>query len=194
MNWNLLVLVLLGACRRHTEAPERPRSVPAQAVWVGGSDGGVWVRCFPDGEIDRCVVYGDPGGAILLRGEFVVGGPREGSKQRRCGTSTSMEGQFVSKTARLSSDGDRASWVGQKSPFPLRPRSRARAHSPPGASAGSVRPRDAGKIEVPRAVAASPQARRVAALGFLVAEGRSVQRPSKASAAMPTDSLVVGWG
>ncbi len=36
------VLLVVGGCRRAAE-PERPSGVPAQAFWLGGADGGVFV-------------------------------------------------------------------------------------------------------------------------------------------------------
>lgn len=53
------------------DSPTRPRSVPAEALWAGGPDGGAWVDCTqsPTGSF-HCEVFADVTGALIERGEF----------------------------------------------------------------------------------------------------------------------------
>lgn len=42
--------------------PPRPDSVPIDAVWAGGLDGGGWVRCStPSSEFNICTIYDEEG-------------------------------------------------------------------------------------------------------------------------------------
>lgn len=55
--------------------PERPESVPPEAVWAGGFDGGVFIDCIEIKESDSCfdcVVYFDYSGDIWIRDTFCV--------------------------------------------------------------------------------------------------------------------------
>lgn len=50
-------LLVSGACDNE---PMRPRAVPADAFWVGGSDGGAWIGCRQTQRgpsTFRCVVF-----------------------------------------------------------------------------------------------------------------------------------------
>jgi hypothetical protein len=77
-NSNLLLITLLMgmvACRK-VEPPARPASVPAEAVWAGGADGGSWILCSVDAEnnVNRCTIYNDNSGEIELQGDFTLRG------------------------------------------------------------------------------------------------------------------------
>ena len=67
------LLCLAAACRFGTSTgePPRPAGVPQDAVWVGGPDGGVFVKLEKaDGEPGtvRAAIYADHTGAILYQG------------------------------------------------------------------------------------------------------------------------------
>jgi hypothetical protein len=68
------------ACRpAPVTAPARPPTVPADAVWAGGPDGGAWIRCEKRPADYLCAVYDDSIGAQWARGRFVLqGGPSTG--------------------------------------------------------------------------------------------------------------------
>lgn len=59
----LLVLVLAGlpACTPRSTTvsaePTRPETVPSEAVWRGGQDGGFWVRCVNEQSDFLCTNY-----------------------------------------------------------------------------------------------------------------------------------------
>jgi hypothetical protein len=54
----------------------RPNGVPANAVWVGGADGGAYVRCSIDRviNVDRCEVWNDSTGKLAEAGEYILRG------------------------------------------------------------------------------------------------------------------------
>lgn len=55
--------------------PPRPASVPTEAVWAGGADGGAWISCTqktPDSVYFACRIYHDPDGSIWAQGTFVL--------------------------------------------------------------------------------------------------------------------------
>lgn len=39
----LLLIVTVATCKNYSKEPERPASVPQEAFWLGGPDGGVFV-------------------------------------------------------------------------------------------------------------------------------------------------------
>jgi hypothetical protein len=62
-------------CSRLASAPPRPDGVPVSAVWVGGTDGGVFVVCdSPESGVDvyPCTVFNDGTGDVLMSGRFAV--------------------------------------------------------------------------------------------------------------------------
>ncbi len=64
-------LVILAACTYSVSEPRRPAQVPKQALWVGGSDGGVFVEVSETPQKDsgyRMTVYHSRTGQILYTG------------------------------------------------------------------------------------------------------------------------------
>lgn len=56
-------------------APERPTNVPAEAVWAGHRDGGVFIDCLDAPEYPSCfdcVIYFDYSGDIWMRDIFCL--------------------------------------------------------------------------------------------------------------------------
>lgn len=77
-----LAVVLLVACTSEVEPPERLATIPPEAVWVGGADGGAWILCREDGGRNFCTIYNDNSGEVWVRGYFVLEGSARGvSKQ-----------------------------------------------------------------------------------------------------------------
>ena len=76
----LLVSAFVGALgvaacgRRGTPPPPRPASVPVDAVWAGGLDGGAFISCLAVGReptnLFECVVFEDRSGHVVARGRF----------------------------------------------------------------------------------------------------------------------------
>ena len=67
----VLVLLTLGvACDRGVESPPRPANVPAEAYWLGGPDGGVFVKLArtSDSKAVAAEVYSEGTGESLYRG------------------------------------------------------------------------------------------------------------------------------
>lgn len=60
---------------------ERPTGVPSSAIWVGGSDGGVFIDCTVSrrGEPNHCTIYNDGTGDIDFSGKFVIRGINRGA-------------------------------------------------------------------------------------------------------------------
>ena len=54
--------------------PTRPNNVPQNVQWVGGYDGGYWIKCnevYTDGkQVFSCEVYSEKGDCILANGIF----------------------------------------------------------------------------------------------------------------------------
>lgn len=81
----ILVCALTAfACARPAEEPERPAGVPADAVWVAGADGGVFIRLEPSGRAEAASYTGavyHPHGEVWFEGTFrgmsTAGGPIE---------------------------------------------------------------------------------------------------------------------
>lgn len=63
----LLFATLSYSCTPEVVAPQRPISVPSEAVWAGGLDGGAWIRCSyePEENANWCTVWNDTNGEIL---------------------------------------------------------------------------------------------------------------------------------
>lgn len=74
----LLLAVLFGACDSGVHPPQRLASIPPEAVWVGGADGGAWIWCKKDGTRNFCTVYNEYTGEIWTSGHFVVKGKGRG--------------------------------------------------------------------------------------------------------------------
>jgi hypothetical protein len=71
--------VLLLGCDSHVEAPPRLSSIPSEAVWVGGVDGGAWIWCEEANALNFCTVYNESTGEVWRRGHFVVEGSDQGA-------------------------------------------------------------------------------------------------------------------
>lgn len=68
-------LILLLACHGEVQAPERPATVPADALWVGSSEGGAFLRLRASGLGEfQGEVYDDVTGKSLASGRFVLKG------------------------------------------------------------------------------------------------------------------------
>jgi hypothetical protein len=68
----------LVACTYQYEPPKRPGSVPAEAVWAGGADGGAWILCKEDRSKNLCSIYNESSGDLWVRGYFVLEGKTQG--------------------------------------------------------------------------------------------------------------------
>ncbi len=75
--------LLFGNCNNHCPDPDRPLSLPKNAVWKGGCDGGYWIsiegisriRIFNEytGELEMDANYfAEDNCKILLKPEFIV--------------------------------------------------------------------------------------------------------------------------
>ena len=80
----LLCMVLALSCHRRTgdsrsDGPRRPSAVPVDAVWLGGSKGGVFVACNQARQVDQseiyhCEFFNDWSGASVGSGDFRLDG------------------------------------------------------------------------------------------------------------------------
>ena len=54
------------------EPKTRPSRVPGDAMWVGGADGGAYVRCTSDSlrDVNRCSVWNDYTGDLIESGDY----------------------------------------------------------------------------------------------------------------------------
>jgi hypothetical protein len=54
------------------DVPARPSKVPSGAHWLGGVDGGVWIKCVPSSseKVIRCAVFQAEMGDILVEEDF----------------------------------------------------------------------------------------------------------------------------
>jgi hypothetical protein len=71
----IVVAVLCGSCGRQPEPPPRPAGVPDEALWVGGVDGGVFIRLegVPDNaSLYRAWIYADSSGEVLFEGPLAL--------------------------------------------------------------------------------------------------------------------------
>ncbi len=71
------LLILVGGC---TKSPRRPSTVPESAVWTDGA----FVECSIDetSRANRCTIYNDRSGAVLLAGLFVLSGAGREAQKR----------------------------------------------------------------------------------------------------------------
>lgn len=67
---------------------QRPVGVPLDAVWVGGADGGAYVRCAVDAarNVNHCEVWNDSTGNLSEHGDYQVRG------QARAATEQELKG------------------------------------------------------------------------------------------------------
>lgn len=71
----VLPVLLLIACHGEVQAPERPATVPPDAVWVGGAEAGAFLRIRPAGATEWQVeLFNDATGAPLESGRFLLKG------------------------------------------------------------------------------------------------------------------------
>jgi hypothetical protein len=81
-----LTAVLLSGAIAST--PARPATVPQQAVWAGGADGGSWILCDriskePWGPVFQCTIYDDYSGSVVARGGLYVVSKKQNGKFQR---------------------------------------------------------------------------------------------------------------
>jgi hypothetical protein len=78
--WNVMrnpaVAALAVAGCQKDGAPDRPKSVPPDAVWAGGADGGAWIHCAAvrQGKPGRffCKLFDDQAGKAWASGRFLL--------------------------------------------------------------------------------------------------------------------------
>jgi hypothetical protein len=70
-----LIWYVLGP-PRPTAPKYRPYGVPPDAVWVGGADGGAYVKCGIDRvvNVNRCEVWNESTGQLAEAGEYILRG------------------------------------------------------------------------------------------------------------------------
>jgi hypothetical protein len=72
----LAFLVLVASCNTGAQLrPEkRPGGVPLDATWVGGADGGAYVRCAFDktNNVDKCAVWNAYTGNLIESGDYLI--------------------------------------------------------------------------------------------------------------------------
>lgn len=72
------ISILLLACEKVEEtpaAPERPKSVPVESIWVGGLDGGVFLNLKVNENSSKNKYWGEvyySSGDLAYKGEFKV--------------------------------------------------------------------------------------------------------------------------
>jgi hypothetical protein len=70
----VVLLACLSACDRNAslKPKTRPLAVPSDAVWVGGADGGAYVRCAVDTvrNVNPCSVWNDYTGKLVESGDY----------------------------------------------------------------------------------------------------------------------------
>lgn len=66
----LCIAIIVAGCSA-SHSPKRPPTVPLEASWIGGVDGGVWVSCDrATANILKCRVFSEDGGGVLQAGEY----------------------------------------------------------------------------------------------------------------------------
>lgn len=72
-----LVVIGVVSCRP-IQPPERPASVPFNAIWAGGPDGGSWILCERDPDpirsTYRCSIFHDFTGELVASGLYEAKG------------------------------------------------------------------------------------------------------------------------
>lgn len=73
----MIGICFMTACATEPTVPPHPKSVPASAVWAGGTDGGAFIECSYDSEtrLNKCTAYNDHTGEIETTGTFKIAGP-----------------------------------------------------------------------------------------------------------------------
>jgi hypothetical protein len=70
----LILLLNLCGCQKSAslEPKSRPSGVPSDALWVGGADGGAYVRCTVDAvhNVNPCSIWNDYTGHLVESGEY----------------------------------------------------------------------------------------------------------------------------
>lgn len=71
--WLLFFIVLVSGCSNEKALHEKTEGVPADAVWVCGVDGGIWIDCVSkDNEKYDCEIYNDSTGELLAAGTYFL--------------------------------------------------------------------------------------------------------------------------
>ena len=73
----LIPFTLLAFTPVSDSTPERPQNVPESAIWVGGTDGGVFVKIEKNDTAYHGAVYAMETGAIWYEGMLIYSGGRE---------------------------------------------------------------------------------------------------------------------
>jgi hypothetical protein len=77
----IAMLAVMTACYAVTEEPPRPAAVPADAFWVGGPDGGVFMRLEPtasDAATYSGAIYNQFDGSVWYEGRLTLN-PADGA-------------------------------------------------------------------------------------------------------------------
>ena len=66
----------------------RPAGVPKDATWVGGADGGAYVRCSVDEarNVDQCAVWNDFTGDLIESGDYRIRGQARAATEQELRT------------------------------------------------------------------------------------------------------------
>jgi len=69
-----LAFMIIGApgCSQRPAERQRPKGIPAEAFFVGGNDGGVFLLCkdTPDKYVYHCTIFDDHQGTLLNENNF----------------------------------------------------------------------------------------------------------------------------
>jgi hypothetical protein len=57
-------MITICGCSIFSELPPRPENVPQDAVRVGGSKGQWWIKCWREGDANKCHVFNAKGETI----------------------------------------------------------------------------------------------------------------------------------
>ena len=75
------VALLCSSCSRAPSPPIRPANVPNDTFWVGGPEGGTFIRLQKHSDTPERVydawIYNDRSGGLWYSGRLVLSGPRE---------------------------------------------------------------------------------------------------------------------
>jgi hypothetical protein len=72
----LLIAVVVVGCSTRVNPPPRPKGIPVDAVWAGGTDGGSFIKCAFEAKtaLDTCSVFNDRTGELEAQGEYKLTG------------------------------------------------------------------------------------------------------------------------
>jgi len=73
-----LAAVLMLGCISKNTPPDMPHNVPSDAIWIGGNDGGVFLKCVKHENSPQtysCKIYNDSTGEIEVDTEFAIAQP-----------------------------------------------------------------------------------------------------------------------